>query len=1019
MMMLNETKKTAPMDSYTGAYATPGLVGRHPLLAQLKKLLKPHLPGPQVIFFHGIGGIGKTRLLSETLKQAREIPGLQVANEVIDLYHDQHHTSNGLAEAIFTVLTPPTSPFSRYEIERRKLERIRLSGEVVGVTEQRERTLQFFLEDFKAILKHYTVVLALDTAERLVYGSSHPAGTTPYIAEAWAWFVRSLAGLNNVILLVAGRPQTENLNLALRESLGHDWTKVEVGPFTEQESLDYFDKVAQTASQEGDEVVARRVAKLENHTRRLAHLYAGGRPILLALLVDYLSIAGTDQLPPVLRTSIEEAGKHTKAELEEIQHRLEAQLIARIKETPRLGDTVVALGRAPKGVSDVILSRILEIPLLDAQDRLKGVRRLSFVKMRPADAHLFLHDEMYAMLGRQVYNRPEDAPEDKRVGQALGAYYDEQTKQSREELDALYAPVEREGKGQLDFNRLIETHTHRQILLTEALYYRLRQSAVRGFQRFYRYNREAILSADTILSLQLGTELQTFLAETDPDQQIIGDGLDRSLVDHLLAFRPIEMAWAERDFNKVVQRAHILRKEGALDKLFAEGLLIVWESYALTLLGEKENLKKAHEKLDGVIEQLEKGLAQQPTPLLGIPLEMWLTRASLALAYRVRAYLKRVRGFMHEALTDYRQAAVLWRQINLLVELAAVLNDMGFAMVELGYWSDARALVNEALDIRRRLGTRMPVGLGLNTLANIDFREGNYTDAMDRALKALALFRALEYRRGIGLALVALAESQRRVCGTELVPQPEEKTRRLREARDHAQEALHLFEELGEKSRQVEALIEMGCACRDWVKIRQEFPSPRDPIERLIAEGEESLRKAADLAGEGILYRRVDALVNLAFLGFYSGRDELLEEAAQAAEQAVPDAYHIQKNTGKPAISYDRAQVLLWPQLGKLQVLYGHRTANRAQTQHTGRLDQSLVEAARFYMWGLQYSVLYSEDYRDLRRVKEEIYDQMKELNLRELRAVAEMVQRTEAEYHLEESAMRQFLNRRALWYGA
>jgi len=45
----------------------------------------------------------------------------------------------------------------------------------------------------------------------------------------------------------------------------------------------------------------------------------------------------------------------------------------------------------------------------------------------------------------------------------------------------------------------------------------------------------------------------------------------------------------------------------------------------------------------------------------------------------------------------------------------------------------------------------------------------------------------------------------------------DERIELLRRARDYAREANSLFAELGESPRQVEALIEIGCACRDWV----------------------------------------------------------------------------------------------------------------------------------------------------------------------------------------------------------
>jgi hypothetical protein len=1015
------------IERFTGAYATPELVGREDLRAQIESVLRDPAPEPRMVFLVGPGGIGKTRLLNVALQTAHAIPGLRAASGVIDLYHVPTHTSSGLADALYGALTPPSGPFRRYEQERRALERMRLSGEVTGVAEQRERTLDVFASDFKALAARQRIVLALDTAERLVYGLGHMAAPIAQIAESWNWLVESLPEWRNVVLLIAGRAEAGPLYIGLPDTLAGGVISIRPAPFTEAESLAYFEAVAKATRAEDNEEISTRVHGLTGDMRRLAHLYAGGRPILLALLVDALSVGGIERLPRVLQLSARAAADMSEDQLNEVQASLEEQLIARLREVSRLGDTILALGRVPKGADKELLARLLGISSSEADARLAQVRRLSFVKIRPSDEQVFLHDEMYALLRRQVYDKPNDAPEAEKAAAAILSYYQAQLERCRRDMDTLYAPVEVEGKDRLDLGRLGELHIRRQTLLAEVVYYRLRQDAVRGFQRFYRYTREAALSGDTALDVQLQAEMLSFLAEREAKEyQETIDGLDRNLALWVLALRPVVRAFSGQQYKLVLEEAERVRRAGA--KILkagmptSEAILSTWEAYALTYLGDPQSLGRAREKLDTAITSMEQLLAPAEGTSAASEVKLWRARAVLAFAYRVRAYLQRVRGFMQGAAEDFRRAAALWRQVNLQVELAQTLNDLGFAMAELGHWADARTLVEDALELRRQLGPRSPVGLSLNTLALIDLREGAYTTAIQRSESALALFRVLENRRGIGLALIGLAEAQRRYSGTSLVPTAEERVALLREARDHAGEALIIFEQLDERLRCVEALIEQGCACRDWAEVRYTNPSPRDNLDRLVAEGEAALRQAAELAGEEILYRRVDALVNLAWLGFFSGRQDLLESAAAEAEDAIPAAYHINKQTGLPDVPLEQAQVLLWPQLGKLHTLYGHRAFDRyiggERSAGVKQREEDLLEAADYYLWSLQYSVLYSEDYRDMRRTKDEIYRRLKELNFEQLRAVADRMRLVEAQNHLGESEMQRFLRHRALLYG-
>jgi tetratricopeptide (TPR) repeat protein len=1004
----------------TGAYTTP-LIGRTRLLEQLDTQLTDPTPGPHAVVISGQGGIGKTRLLIAALEMASRIPGMHVARAIVDLYHVPTHTPGGLAFALYGALRLPPDAFRDYEAARAKLEALRLSGNITAIAEQRAQTLEAFGKDLRRLATQGRVILALDTAERLVYGANQLPMPILQYAEVWAWLLKSLPTWGNVTLLIAGRPQIELLRQGLAQALVRPVAYLPVDVFEETESLAYFEAVTQRLRDEAPEV-AERIAALTPQNRRLMHLYSGGRPILLALLVDLLSTGGLGQIPEVLRSP--SRTPLTDAGLEEVRNLLEQQLVARLQLLPRVGGTVIALGRLPKGADAELLVGLLGGSIEEAAARLDEVRSQSFVKIRPSDRRVFLHDEMYTLLSRQIYEDEADALAADAAGKAIMAYYRTQQERCQQKLNELYRPAEEQGRTDIDLAPIVEINNRRISLLAEIVYYRLRQNAVRGFQRYYRYIREAAMTGDTALDLQLQAEVLAFLVERDPSGQAAAiDGLERGAIVGVMALRPVVRAWAEGKYTGVLDEANRLRQQGAmvLDSSTpgTRKILDAWEATALIALGGAERLSRARALLDRAIEDMEVLLAGGSATG---EWQKWRVQAVTGFAYRVRGYLNRTCGLMQDAANDYERAAQFWADINLQVEEATTLNDMGFALAELGKWSDARALVERALRIRRTLGPRSPAGLSMNTLAMIDIREGNYLSAIERAERALALFRTIEDWFGAGLALTALSEARRRRSMAEESLSIEERSDLLRRAREEAQEALGFFKQIGAESRQVEALIEDGCACRDLIRVLQIGGSSPEELEPLIVEGVQALDDAAKLAGEAIRYRRVDALVNQAWLGSFVERDDLFDKAALAAEAVIPKAYKITRERGLPVLPRDASELLLWPQQGKLHTLYGYRAFRRysdslmtmSQPGDTTFLEQAVEQ----YVLGLEYNALYGADNRDMRRARERIYEQLQDLTSPQLRVVAAKVEQVEAEYQLSKSELRKMLVNRALWRG-
>lgn len=1006
----------------TGPYATPNLVGRTALLQRVEGLMqRPSLWQATLIFFTGDGGIGKTRFLLDILKRASNNPALIPARQIIDLYHIRNHTTDGLIESICDVL--PWEAFTAYAEERLILERMRLAGDPSKLGAQHQTVFDTFSADLRRLAAEKPVVIALDTAERLLYATSHPAQAIGDAAESWQWLCDVLPTLPNLILLVAGRPESSDLQQYV-EKQNVTLELDEIPPLSEDECLRYFEAVLQMdLSGEAGEAIER-LASFDEEMRRTIAISAGGLPITLALLIDFLSVAPASQIPEVLKLSPAQAAQHVEADPTAVQNQLQEAFIRRILGADRIGDTILALGRLPKGADAELLGKVMRITPEEAAARLTEVRRLSIVKIRPTDERYFLHDLVYEMLREYVYDGPGDTAAGF-VSEQVLEYYEDQLKRVQQKIAEWFQPVLQTGKPTAVLSDLTKLIMERQVILAEVLYYRLRQDTGRGFLRYYRYMREAILSGQTLLDLLLQIEMLTFWSERDPHwitEDI--DGVPRSIVEGILEIRPVTRAWADGLYLEAIRLVDNIKRTHPTLFEQSRGTRSIfdgWKAFSLIMLGDTENLVSARILLD-------KGIALLTTVVNeNLPeVRLWRGKAVLAFCYRVRGYLNRIQGNISSSVSDYRMAARLWRDLNFQIELGRTLNDLGFALSELGRNRDARALVSEAFAILEGLGQYTLAGLSVNTLAMIDIKQGDYRNARESAEKSHTIFRSLQYQRGIGLALIARAEATRRYSATAEVTL-NERVERLRNAREYANEAVTIFEEThSEKDRLVEALIEVGCACRDWERLQRENPSLVETTDGLKEESKAALERAAEVAGAAIIHRHLDALVNLAWLAYYTDDPYLLESTTKRVENTTRkdySNYYIDPEQGSPSVDHSTAQRLIWPQIGKLYTLHGFRILKQitGMTDAMPEREVYLRDSIRLLALGLEHSVLYSDNYQGLNQAKDQTCSAVQRLNLSDLPKVSDILKEFERDYSLKRvkedgtSVMRDFLESRAL----
>ncbi|HIP87814.1 MAG TPA: tetratricopeptide repeat protein [Anaerolineales bacterium] len=249
---------------------------------------------------------------------------------------------------------------------------------------------------------------------------------------------------------------------------------------------------------------------------------------------------------------------------------------------------------------------------------------------------------------------------------------------------------------------------------------------------------------------------------------------------------------------------------------------------------------------------------------------------------------------------------------------------------------------------------------------------------------------------------------------------------------------------LDEPDRQVEALIELGCVYRDLLRFLMQSLHQGDLVprlaedlirglerksigerlltreevernlneaierikQRLVDKGEKALRQAAEIAAarEGIRYRQMEALVNLAWLYYYldplQRGEKRVEKILEEAEKVRPGEYVVSRLME----SRPKDDQIVFPflvQSGKAELLRGQIAFNQYWEGERGEGD--LKKAVERYLLSLAYdAMLFPHSFRDMRRGMDRIYERLSQLQHRDLHRVWEWTKEFEQQYSLK-----------------
>jgi hypothetical protein len=961
-------------------------IGREPILNQVRGWLEDgafHLA-----FFSGDYGIGKTRLLERILELHKRYDGAPA--RLIDLYHFRYHTPEGLAVAIFKVFenTENEHYFHPFITARRKLEQARASGDSTAIREGLETILDRCKDAVQKMSAERGVLLLFDTAEQFVY----PSGAR--FAPAWDWLKGWIGSLPRGAVLFAGRPAAS----ALFEQF--PLSTIPLSFFSLEESRAYLQAAAERWSRETGQSVA--FAKEDIH--RL-HTLSQGRPILLAIFLE-------------LRMRDPQAFRDLSAFQTET---FEQKVIDYLLSQPDLGETLKAAGRTRKGMYPELLAKIRGIPLREAEAALDTLKSMSFAKSFPEDERVYLHDEMYDMLGRYVYANQNDVAERQDAAQAIYEDYIAAIKQKYAELKQVFASITHQvdpnqppDHDQDYVSRIRELETSRQRLKTEFIYYRLRYQVAKegkrkwyeddpilaGLKMYYRYGHEAATSNNDEILIPLQIELTNFWLGLEEGN------FWKPFIAGLLLIHEVWLKVATgqnyRDNIPALEQSLSALAGLAPDQhALLHALLETWLGTAL-VFSEQSQHDRAKEILSRVVRDVKNLTVENRLE--------WFKNIVLSLAYRQRAYLYRIRGVFEDAIEDFKQGLYYCRFTHFDYEEATLRNDLGFAQMQAGIFTSAFENMSDGLQLRYKLAVGPRIALSHSSLAQHFIATTSYEEARKHAYYAVRIAGAVGYRRGIGFGNLALAEAIRRFAFSAQAPSNQAEF--LREAQDAIEIAL---QNLNEAVRMIDAKLEQASFYRDRIRIETD-PAKRKAWFEKADQQFKSVAEAAERAK--IEYRQVDAMCNRIWLGYYANDMDYAEQAAKEFEQLpVLEPYWFRD--GKFVNEEEaRKNPQLWLQIGKYFV--GRGMTALAKWKMT-KNEEFLKETARYITLGLKYSTTFAEDHRSLREARRTLLQELTKLDPDELqrfgRYVLEAEQTEKVVQKGEKSALQTLMQDHALWY--
>jgi tetratricopeptide (TPR) repeat protein len=228
-------------------------------------------------------------------------------------------------------------------------------------------------------------------------------------------------------------------------------------------------------------------------------------------------------------------------------------------------------------------------------------------------------------------------------------------------------------------------------------------------------------------------------------------------------------------------------------------------------------------------------------------------------------------GNLDAAKPRFEEALGLWRQLGDESGEAGALRDLGTIELYRGAYPEARSLLKSSLTMFRRTEDAAGQAVALQALGLLAVYEDRAADAVGLYEVSLSLWRTMGNRQMVATDLANLGEALR-------------ETGALDRAGSHLQEALALYDELGDIGGRAFALAEFG-------KLELARNDPRAAVPLLL----DSLRFREEIGERVAMAESAEALASaVAGIGNFDLSAKLLGAAAATRRELdvpLPDSY--------------------------------------------------------------------------------------------------------------------------------
>ena len=671
-----------------------------------------------ILSIHGAGGVGKTQLLRHFLKDAEahhldeKHHTVKLTHNPIDLYLSQHQTEPGILRSLSEQLSEEC--FKEF---REKYPKIRNEEDIRAL----------FLKCYRKLPGDH-IVLLFDTLER----ASNAAlrffrEFLPLLREG------SDKGKFGTFVVIAGRKPL-NLTLQSRNVVSHgmEASSSLIGVknyllkgLSREDVQDYFNELTPKRQQ-------RRITPefLDRVT-----ILSKGRPILIALIIDWLNHGNLPQEFPDPNSSKEE---------------FEQLLVEQVCELRTSEDqSIWAMAHLNRRFDGGFVQAILGFSEQEAQETISLLTEFSFVKSHGStesnDFSCTLHDEMQDLVKKYILEQFDVSGDlRKEWSQKAVEYYGDLIAQSSRE----------------DFQ-------YRRMLERERLFYWLQADVDKALDYWRYLYRKARFPYE---KESLNYEVSSF-----KDKLSIEDKLELQFRESLTLHDHLQYDLSLKEFNKVLEKTtdetlkgeiypwviHSLIHLGAIEKGLEKGK--IYEAWFKNLLASAHT-DQFYSKIESLLGQLLN---------------------AIGLAYLIKS--------------DYRNAIKYYSEsiekLSFLPEndihIVSTRTNLAFLYHAMGKDRIARAYGKAALKISERSSNRRQSGLAhhvLGTIAANSLREQQAVNNFQRALNYLS---QSEDARGLAMVKVSMGRMYRQIGWYKVKPDRKE----FESALNNYKKASVLFEE--------------------------------------------------------------------------------------------------------------------------------------------------------------------------------------------------------------------------------